>query len=217
MAGEPRSEAVLEDWASLALACLALHEVTLDPAWFEEAAALAAEIPERFLDPESRLLFDSPRSREDLVVRPRDTTDTPIPSGTSLAVELLLRLGRLLEREDWVAIAEGTIAAETPGMARFPAGYGRMLANADLADHPPEVVVLSGDRSAPGMGALLRAASRGAHPRATVLAGGMDGVPESRRKPAVDGKPTVYVCRDFTCLAPVTEADELADLLVPDD
>jgi uncharacterized protein YyaL (SSP411 family) len=211
--GEPRGTAFLEDYGALGLACLALHEATLDPTWFQEARALAEDIPQRFLDGGSGLLFDTPSGQGDLVVRPRDPTDNAVPSGTSLAVELLLRMGRLLEREDWVGIAERTIAAEAPGMARFPAGFGRMLMNADIARTPPETLVLSGETGAPEMAGLLSSAARHAHPRTTILAGGMADVPESGDKPTLDGSPAAYVCRDFTCLAPVTEPEALAALL----
>jgi uncharacterized protein YyaL (SSP411 family) len=47
----------------------------------------------------------------------------------------------------------------------------------------------------------------------TILAGEVPGVAESRDKPAVDGAPAGYVCRGFTCLAPVTEPEALAALL----
>ncbi len=211
--GEPRGTAFLEDYGAMGLACLALHAATLDPIWFQEAATLAEDIPRHFLDSGSGLLFDTPSDQGDLVVRPRDPTDNAVPSGTSLAVELLLRTGRLMEREDWVEIAERTIAAEAPGMARFPAGFGRMLMNADLAQNPPETLVLAGDSGAPAMTGLLAAAARHAHPRVTILAGEVPGVAESRDKPAVDGGPAGYVCRGFTCLAPVTEPETLAALL----
>jgi uncharacterized protein YyaL (SSP411 family) len=211
--GEPRGTAFLEDYGAMGLACLALHAATLDPIWFQEAATLAEDIPRHFLDSGSGLLFDTPSDQGDLVVRPRDPTDNAVPSGTSLAVELLLRTGRLMEREDWVEIAERTIAAEAPGMARFPAGFGRMLMNADLAQNPPETLLLAGDSGAPAMTGLLAAAARHAHPRVTILAGEVPGVAESRDKPAVDGGPAGYVCRGFTCLAPVTEPETLAALL----
>ena len=33
--------------------------------------------------------------------------------------------------------------------------------------------------------------------------------------PAVDGKPTVYVCENFTCQLPVTDGEALTGLLTP--
>jgi uncharacterized protein YyaL (SSP411 family) len=45
-----------------------------------------------------------------------------------------------------------------------------------------------------------------------VLAGGPEGTerPELMRdRPAVDGKPTAYVCEHFACRAPVTEPSAL--------
>ncbi|MFA9272529.1 MAG: hypothetical protein ACEQSX_17590, partial [Baekduiaceae bacterium] len=42
-----------------------------------------------------------------------------------------------------------------------------------------------------------------------VIAGGEGEVPLLRDRPAVDGRPTAYVCERFACQAPVTEPDAL--------
>jgi hypothetical protein len=50
-----------------------------------------------------------------------------------------------------------------------------------------------------------------------VVEGGKKGaryVPESAKgKTAIDGKPTAYVCHNFTCSQPVTDWDALEKLL----
>jgi uncharacterized protein YyaL (SSP411 family) len=49
-----------------------------------------------------------------------------------------------------------------------------------------------------------------------VLAGGPEGSdapPLLADRPQLDGRPAAYVCENFTCQAPVTAPEQLADLL----
>jgi uncharacterized protein YyaL (SSP411 family) len=46
-----------------------------------------------------------------------------------------------------------------------------------------------------------------------VLAGGGGDVPLLEGRDAVDGRAAAYVCERFACQRPVTEPDELRDLL----
>jgi len=100
-----------------------------------------------------------------------------------------------------------------PAAIRHPEGFGHLLQALDFQLEQTKGVALV----APGDGgpeelAELAAVVRAAGPH-LVLAGGPEGSerPELMRdRPAVDGKPTAYVCENFACQAPVTDADALA-------
>ena len=207
----------LEDYASLAGAFLALHEATLEPLWLDRAAVLAEALVEGFRDPVTGVFFDTHRASEALVVRPRDATDNATPAGGSLAAEVLLRLGRALNREDFRDLAREVVAGEAPSMARFPSAYGRLLAVADAADRPGIDVIIQGDPGEEATRVLLGAAHArhlpdrlvtGAEPGSTPRAAWW---PEGRETSA--GRPVAHVCYDYSCQPPVTDADALAQQL----
>jgi uncharacterized protein len=218
--GKAAIPAFLEDVASMGNALVSLHEATLDPMWLREALALADEAEARFRDPETGLLHDSPSDGEELVIRPREVMDNPLPSGTSQAAALFLRLGRILGRDELVERSRALVAREIPGMIRMPAGFGRLLAVAARLVQPGvEVAILGDPDREEGARALLREAHRDCVPGRVVA--GWDGKgeppwPESplfRGRTRTDARPTAYVCRNYACRAPVTGAGDLREQL----
>jgi uncharacterized protein YyaL (SSP411 family) len=83
----------------------------------------------------------------------------------------------------------------------------------------PEIAIL-GALDDPRTVALVREAHRGYLPDRIVEASppGQDDatLPLLAGKSAVDGQPAAYVCRDSTCLPPVTEPEDLRRLLERD-
>src|SRR6202521_1784722 len=110
----------LEDQAAVADGLLALYEATFDPRWLDDVRGLLSEMVTAFWDSSSGVFFDTARDQERLVARPQDVTDNAIPSGTSLAVDVLLRAGMLLGDPSWVDIARTTLERLAPTAAKAP-------------------------------------------------------------------------------------------------
>ena len=171
---------------------------------------------EWFWDDAARAFYDTARDHERLITRPREVTDNATPSGTALAVELLLRVGdldddgALRERAAWVL---ETLAEP---MARHALAFGQLLGAADLAAHGATEVALVGDAAAPDFQALAREVSAHYLP-GLVLAGGAPTADEDvallRDRPAREGRATAYVCRHYACDEPATDPAPLGEQL----
>ena len=207
----------LEDYASLAGAFLALHEATLRAIWLDRATELADALLEGFFDRTSGLLFDTHKADQALVVRPRDATDNATPAGNSLAAEVLLRLGRLLDREEYRLMAARILASEAAAMARFPSAYGRLLTVADAFDRPGVEVVIEGDPDDDATRALLRAAHGRYLPDRLVTGEEAGRTPRAPWRLAGSDMgaraPRAHVCQGYACQQPVADARTLADQL----
>jgi uncharacterized protein YyaL (SSP411 family) len=213
-----RIPAFLEDVGALGNALLSLHEATLDPRWLEGAVALDEEVDAHYRDPASGLLFDAPDDGERLLVRPREPSDSPVPSGTSLAVELRIRLASLLGNESRAEDARGVVAREAPSMEASPLGFGRLLALAGRLGAPPvEIAIVGADRS-DRTAALLREAHRPFLP-GRVLTGTSPGEEPPFATPLLSGRsplaeaPTAFLCERFACRVPTGDPEELAEQL----
>ncbi|MDT8368171.1 MAG: thioredoxin domain-containing protein [Longimicrobiales bacterium] len=212
--GGTRVPAFLEDFAALGNALLTLHEATLEPAWLTEVRWCVDELLRRFVDPEGRL-WDAADDAEALILRPRDVADTATPSGTSLAIELLLRAGHLLDEPEWTEGARTWLTEESGRARRIPAAFGHLLSQVERSVADPVEIVIVG-RAGPERDALLRAAWTGAHP-ARVIAGHdpddadarahLPDIPLFAHRHPLDGTPTAWVCRGYSCDAPTTDPD----------
>ena len=213
--GHAKIPAMLEDLAALGNALLSLHEATLEPEWLPEAARICDDLLARYYDFAEGALYDTATDAEVLVVRPREITDNAIPSGNSLAVELLLRAARLLDRADWRAVAERVLEREGPSVAQWPTSFGHLLAQMEEELAAPVEVVVVGARGDAGTRALLGAALRPFVPGRVVTGGAPGDAPPPLPLPLLEGKTppagraAAWLCRARVCGLPVSEAGEL--------
>ncbi|MFD9225324.1 thioredoxin domain-containing protein [Streptomyces sp. NPDC060064] len=202
---------VLEDYADVAEGFLALAAVSGEGVWLEFAGFLLDIVVEQFVG-EGGELYDTAHDAERLIRRPQDPTDSATPSGWSAAAGALLSYAAHTGSEAHRAAAEGALGvvkALGPRAPRF-IGWGLAVAEA-LLDGPREVAVV-GPQDDPATRELHRTALLAPAPGAVVAVGEADSeeFPLLRDRPLVGGRPAAYVCRNFTCDAPVADAFALA-------
>jgi uncharacterized protein YyaL (SSP411 family) len=212
---------VLEDYACVAEGFLALSGVTGEAGWLTLAGQLLDTALDRFGDG-SGGFYDTADDGEALVYRPADPADGPTPSGAFAAAGALLSYAALTGSARHREAAEAALGVLAPIAGRFPraAGWGLAVAEA-LLSGPAEIAVV-GPPGAAGTAELHRTALEAAPPGAVIALGdgygppgGADGIELLAGRGLVDGGPAAYVCRNFTCLAPVTEPAALRAALQP--
>ncbi|GII77836.1 thioredoxin domain-containing protein [Sphaerisporangium rufum] len=205
---------VLEDYADVAEGLLALYGVTGESRWYERAGALLDTVLARFPDGAGGF-YDTPDDGERLFQRPQDPTDNATPSGRFAAAGALLSYAALsgsARHREAAEAALGVVTALADRHARF-AGWGLAVTEAALAG--PVEVAIAGAPDDPRTAALHRAALMAAPP-GTVIALGDGGVPLMEGRGPVNGEPAAFVCRRFTCRAPMTTpADLTRELRTP--
>ena len=209
--GRAHLNAYLEDHAFLIEALLALYEASFEVVWFERARELAETMLARFGDPERGGFFSTAADHEALIARRKEIGDHPIPSGNSAAAFGLLRLGALTGERAHERAAEGVFRLFADAAGRRPESFAHLLRAIDFHLEPTKEVALIGD----DLSELATTVRTKFRPH-LVLAGGPEGSEEPEllaRRPALDGRPTAYVCENFACKQPVSSAKALAALL----
>ena len=212
--GEARIRGYLEDHALVGLGLLATYEATFDRRWLDAARGLGDAAIELFWDAEADAFYDTGRDQETLVVRPRSLFDNAVPSGTSVAIELLLRLALHTGEDAYERRALGALRPMADVMARYPTGFGRYLGALDFHLGPVAEVALVWPSGGRAEGPLLNAVA-GRYLPNRVMAGAAEGAPDAAGLPLLEGKTTVggrpaaYVCRRYVCQAPTTDPEAL--------
>ena len=204
----------LDDYACVAEGFLTLSGVTGEARWLDLAGQLLEVALGSFGDGQGGF-YDTAAEDEALIFRPADPADNATPSGAFAVAGALLGYSALTgsarHRE-----AAGAALGVLPGIAaRYPraAGMGLAVAEAWLSG-PAEIAVVGGpddERTRALHQTALYAAPPGA-----VLAlgdGSPSAVPLLEGRGLVNGAPAAYVCRQFTCQAPVTTPGELKEAL----
>jgi uncharacterized protein YyaL (SSP411 family) len=218
-AGVAKLNAYLEDYANLADGLLALYEATFDQRWLREAVQLADSMIAEFWDESGAGFYDTGRSHEHLVVRPKDLTDNATPSGNSVAADVLLRLAILTGREDYRRRAGGVVRLVQAAIGRHPLAFGRMLCALDFYLGKPREIAIVGEPDAAETQALVDTVfSRFVPNRVIALRRPSDRdieqlVPLLADRQLLGGRATAYVCQNYTCQFPVSDASLLLEQL----
>lgn len=215
--GKAKGNGYLEDYAFCAEGLLRMYEADFNPAWLKAASELADTILSRF-SVESGGFYAVSDDHEKLLHRSKDWEDNAIPSGSSVAIGVLLRLTVFSGESRYKGAAEQALLQLVPMVERYPEGFARASAALDLFFNPPKEISVIGGMANANTVELLRAA-RSFYIPDRILVQAEDGVSIQGRIPILEGKTLLrgracaYVCQNFLCLAPVSDPAELRKLL----
>ena len=197
----------LEDYAAMGVGLLTLYAATGEVRWFREADWIIRQIPERFAG-DSGAMFTS--ESDELIKRPRDLFDNPLPSGNSLAAEAMLMLALYSGDADLRDRAEANLAAVAPLLSRYPSGVGHALAViASIHYGTRELAIVGSDR-----GPMVDVFWSRYRPH-VVLAQSDTALDEVPLLVGRQGQPggLGYLCSGMVCLAPTNSPATLGTLL----
>jgi uncharacterized protein YyaL (SSP411 family) len=208
----------LDDYAFLAVGLLDLFEATLDRSLLAKTIELTDILIGEFWDDEDGAFFYTGKSHEQLISRAKPAFDASIPSGNSMAAQLLLRLYHYTSREVYLKKAETILRSYHDSMAAQPFGLAHMLGALDFYLRKPKEIVIVGEPDEPRTREILEGVHSTYLPNSTLqLVRPNEKIDEMapllKGKSQVGGRATGYVCHNFTCSAPVTTWDELRRLL----
>jgi uncharacterized protein len=219
---QARFDAYLEDHAFLVAGLLDLFEATQDIAWLDRAIELDRVLEERFEDLQNGGFFQTGSDQAVLIAREKPNTDGATPSGNSVAMMNLLRLGSLTTEARYTERFVRALRCFLGATDRHPAALPEMLLAADYYLSRPQEIVIVTPADQPEAAEPFLEILRSRFTPHSVLAVVADETPGTAtpRRPAIaagktarDGRATAYVCEAGACRQPTTDPQRFAELL----
>jgi uncharacterized protein len=218
--GNTDISAFVDDYAFLTYGLISLYEATFDLDYLERAIELTEQLNANFYDNENGGYHFTSNEAEELFTRTKDAYDGAYPSGNSIALMNLVKLGKYTAKTEFHDKADEISKAFGNHLQRAPMGFTQFLSAMDYAMNPSSEVIVVGESDNPVTGEMLNIIEEGFNPQLVVLhkteanahkLGDIASFTKDYAK--IDGKTTVYVCKNYNCSLPVTKIGELRKLL----
>jgi hypothetical protein len=203
---------LLEAYAFLLSGVIDVYEATLEPKRLEFAIAVAEAMLARFYDARNGGFWQSPDGAKDLIMRVKEAYDGAEPSGNSVAVLALLKLGLITGKQEFTGAAANSLRFFASRLEQFPQAVPYMLQALDFFLEEPSRLVIAGAPAQSETRALLHAAHSVYQPNKVVLGNAGPVEPFAQSLPAKDG-PLAYLCLGNSCRPPTRDTAALQALL----
>ena len=219
--GESGIRANLTDYAFLVWGLTELYEATFDINYLKTALELNSELIKNFWDEANGGFYFTPNDVDELIVRQKEINDGAMPSGNSVAMLNLIRLGRITANSDLEQKAAKIGEVFSKVIEKYPSAFTQLLVALDFGIGPSYEVVIAGDSKADDTGVMLEALRKQFLPNKVVLfrasensASDISRFAEyAKNHTSLNGKATAYVCLNYECQLPTTDVGKMLELL----
>jgi uncharacterized protein YyaL (SSP411 family) len=176
---------------------------------------------QQFIDTKDSTFFYTSSEHEQLITRTKSFYDSSTPAPTAVTAMNLMRLATLFDRGSLREHAEKVIAVYAPFFDKVPDQFSSFLSVLDAHLTPTSEIVFIADADADNWEEMLLAIHSGMILNSVVMLKDTSDVDDSishkspllAQRDMIDGKPTVYICQNYTCENPITSIDDLNEAI----
>jgi len=219
--GQAGVQANLDDYAFLVWGLIELYETIFDAKHLKVAVELTSDMVRHFWDEDGGGLYLTPDDGESLLVRKKEIYDGAIPSGNSVAMLNLLRLGRMTAASNLEEKAARIGSAFSGSVRKLPSAHTQLMVALDFGIGPCYEVVIAGKAQSEDTKVMIKALRTRFLPNKVVLLNPVEREsPEiatlaefTNNQRSIDGRATAYVCMNYNCKLPTTDINKMLQLL----
>ncbi|MEX0610184.1 MAG: thioredoxin domain-containing protein [Balneolaceae bacterium] len=216
--GEAAIDAMADDYAFLVWALIELHQSTFKPEYLEKAIGWNQKFIDLFWDEEHGGFYFSINDEDQVFGRQKQIYDGAIPSANSVAMLNQIRLSKLTGNTDLESYADKCGRLFSADMIRSGASITYGMQSVQFLNGDSKEITVVGERDE--LQEVLNNYRTVFHPFVTMhilepetmsRIHKLAGFTSSQK--TINGKPTLYLCENFTCEKPVAGVEEIKKIL----
>jgi uncharacterized protein YyaL (SSP411 family) len=211
----PAVDGYLEDYSCIIEALLELYNSTQEDDFLEHAKELTRVCDEKFYDHELGGYYFVQAKDRDPMAQDKPVTDFSVPGSNPQMAMNLAKLYYYTDDRAYIDRAQSLVEGFFDMCRQYPMGHGTFLLAMDyLVNRPVQVAIMALGKEKEGR-ELVDLVNSKVIKKITMLDYGQfevrPGIFEG--KTMAEGKPTVYFCRDSTCTVPMTDRQDILEML----
>jgi len=219
--GESAIHAQIDDYSFLIWGLLELYETTYNLEYLKKSIELTDHLTQNYWDNENNNgFYFTSENNSDLISRPKEFYDGAIPSGNSVMYSNLLKLNKLTANPVYIEFADKISLGFKNLVEQAPTGFSQFLTGLQFSFGPSYEIIIVGEKDSYETKEILDAINSSFIPNKVVML--LDNnyrdeiskiAPFTENYTKMDGKTTVYVCKNYVCSLPTTDKSKLLELL----
>lgn len=210
--GVVKYPAFLDDYAYLIEACIALQEITSDNKYIEYANSLTQYIIENFSSTENDFFYYTSKKQKDIIIRKKEIYDGAIPAGNSVMADNLFYLSVIFDKPLWKEKAAGFLNNLAELIIKYPTSFGNWASLLIDVYAGVNEIAICGNGFEKFRDELLQKFIPNKVIQCT-------NKPNENKYPLISKKsisnqPFIYLCRNYTCQAPVDNVQSIVNEIV---
>tara|TARA_B100001769_G_C21924367_1_gene498382 strand:- start:144 stop:839 length:696 start_codon:yes stop_codon:yes gene_type:complete len=210
--GRSHINAYLDDYVFLINAVLNFLSLKWDDALFKKVITLADVLIEKFLDFSDGGFYFTSKDHENLIQKPKPTSDEAFPSGNSLAAKIFIKLGFLMNNTKYIDAADSVFSYASKQVNDSPNSHSSLLDSYLLMNKPIVTIILKTNKESNSIDSWIDQLINLNKPYISYfyISNNNTGYKNIDDKIALEDV-TAYICEGFTCESPISDINEFSN------
>ncbi len=222
--GDSAIRGTLEDYSFFIWGLLELFQITFKTKYLNICIDLNNYVLKNFWDNQKAGFFFVSSKDKDLIFRNKEVYDGAIPSGNSVALANLIRLSHLTGNQELEEKANDMVKTFSEKVRVAPTAYCQFLLGLQKLLLPYYDIIIVGEKDGKITKDVLNIIRENYTFNISVILIPTDRTSQEYKElekrvssiknyKQVQNKTTMYICKDYSCNLPVTDVDEVAEIL----
>ncbi|PID59871.1 MAG: thioredoxin domain-containing protein [Ignavibacteriae bacterium] len=219
--GESAVTAKLDDYAFLIWGFIELFENTYNAKYLKLAIELCDYAIKNFWDNKDKSgFFFTSINDENLITRSKEFYDGAIPSGNSVMYCNLIKLHKITNNNNYQTIADNLELSFLPFLENAPTGFAQFLSGFLEKKINSQELIIVGEQENEEIRKIFAFINDNPKLNVTVILitnknrnALLTSLPYLKDYNKIDGKPTFYLCENFSCNTPTNKVEEIIEKL----